>query len=195
MQCNVYDELTMANLIAVMKESFPELAVAFTLHKDNLPPEDQYCESFFTHIFCPFLEIFLNSDQPHPRLLGTRLFKYLEDMATSTDVEVSTLLAYTILEHLNHKELKVAELYMGPKTKEILKRVEEFWEKVEQWQAWFKAVDYNDISQVQLLLTQGINVNSTDHHGCTALHIAAYRDHQDIAELLLKHGADTDCKR
>lgn len=133
MLLNVHDELTTANLIDVMKASFPELEPLFVEHQKDL--EDASTGLYFIYGFCPFLKEFLNSNgQQHPTVLGKRLFKYLERMATSSDMKVSEILAYHILENLSQKELEVAEIYMGPKTKEVLKHVEEFWEKFETWQ-------------------------------------------------------------
>jgi ankyrin repeat protein len=37
-----------------------------------------------------------------------------------------------------------------------------------------------------------VNVNDKDHNGWTALHCACWHGHDDIAELLLDHGADID---
>lgn len=192
MVLNVQEQLTINNLIPVMKESFPELGALFAEHQQDL--EGESAGLSFIYVFCPFLKEFLNSEQQHPHLLGKRLFAYLESMAQSSDRAVTTLLAYTVLEGLSQKQLEVAKIYMGLKTKETLKQVEEFWEKVGTWQAWFNAIEYNDIQQVKLLLDQGFDINSKNHDGCTALHIAAYRGHQDIIELLLKRGADTFLK-
>lgn len=57
------------------------------------------------------------------------------------------------------------------------------------------AAQYNHPSSCQMLLDQGVSVNTTDAMDCcfrgyTALHYAAFYGHKDVVELLLKHKAD-----
>ena len=49
-----------------------------------------------------------------------------------------------------------------------------------------------DTEAVQALLADGVNVNSQQADGTTALHWAAYRDDLDLASLLINAGADLD---
>ncbi|MGE0010488.1 MAG: hypothetical protein AB7F19_00815 [Candidatus Babeliales bacterium] len=132
MVLSAQEQLTVTNLIPVMKKLFPELEPRFAERQQDL--EGVSAGLHFIYVFCPFLRTFLDSEQPHPNLLGKRLFAYLESMSQSSDIRVSEILAYHILESLSHKQLEIAKIYMGSKTKEILKEVEEFWEKVGKWQ-------------------------------------------------------------
>nr|WP_253307404.1 ankyrin repeat domain-containing protein [Rickettsia endosymbiont of Ceutorhynchus assimilis] len=50
--------------------------------------------------------------------------------------------------------------------------------------------EYKDI--VELLLSQGVDVNILDQHHETPLHIAVVHKHKDIVELLLSQGADVN---
>lgn len=52
------------------------------------------------------------------------------------------------------------------------------------------AIDKNDLSQVQRLLQQGIDPNSLDYHGSTALIQAAEHDSSGIVDCLLDFGVD-----
>ena len=60
--------------------------------------------------------------------------------------------------------------------------------------AWFGAISDNDLSKVTMFLDQGINVNTVDDNGWTALHIATYRDYSNLIALLINHGADIQQK-
>ena len=43
---------------------------------------------------------------------------------------------------------------------------------------------------VQLLLDRGVEPNTADHWGTTALHCASYKSHNSVVQLLLHKGAD-----
>ena len=49
-----------------------------------------------------------------------------------------------------------------------------------------------DIEQVSALLQQGIDPNSADDEGYSALQAAAENDHLDVVKLLISKGADID---
>ena len=51
------------------------------------------------------------------------------------------------------------------------------------------AVKQADVQAVRALLQQHVDVNATEPDGTTALHWAAYRDHTEIADLLIRAGA------
>lgn len=127
MEYHFRDALTMANLILVMKELFPELQEKFLEYKDDLLQTGEYDQGYFTYIFNPFLEEFLKSGQKHPTMLGKRLFYYVERMARSPEWPVTNILAVVILEHLEFTQLEVANLYMGPKTKQVLHDIQQYW--------------------------------------------------------------------
>ena len=52
------------------------------------------------------------------------------------------------------------------------------------------AASADDLAKVRLLLADGIDVNSTDTSGDTALHVAVSESSPEVAALLLAHGAD-----
>ena len=43
-------------------------------------------------------------------------------------------------------------------------------------------------------ISDGEDINSSDHSGCSAFHLASVHSHRDIAEVLLKAGADMDSR-
>ena len=57
-------------------------------------------------------------------------------------------------------------------------------------QGFFQAVNDGDLDSVVLSIETGIDIDTRDDRGATALHIAAYRGQIDIAEYLILQGAD-----
>ncbi|MDQ8935960.1 ankyrin repeat domain-containing protein [Acinetobacter rudis] len=51
-----------------------------------------------------------------------------------------------------------------------------------------------EVEQVKLLLEQGVDVNSIDEEGYSALQAAAENNYIEIVQLLLEHGADKALK-
>lgn len=49
-----------------------------------------------------------------------------------------------------------------------------------------------DVEQVECALSQGLDPNSADEEGYSALHAAAENDHLQIVKLLISKGADID---
>ena len=47
---------------------------------------------------------------------------------------------------------------------------------------------------VEELLRQGVDVDTKDIYGRTALWMASFNGHSDVVELLLSHGADTEVR-
>src|SRR5258708_12410796 len=73
-----------------------------------------------------------------------------------------------------------------------------------QSQDLYRAARTNDVKLAQTLIDQKVDINQKDERGYTALILATYNQSPDVAELLLKHGADmgsgdatgrTPCKR
>ena len=54
------------------------------------------------------------------------------------------------------------------------------------------AVTKGDTALVRLCLACDVDVNKTDEHGFTALHLARMRGHEELVQLLLEQGADPD---
>ena len=57
-------------------------------------------------------------------------------------------------------------------------------------QGFFQAVNAGDLDSVILSIETGLDIDTQDDRGATALHIAAYRGQIDIAEYLILQGAD-----
>lgn len=51
-----------------------------------------------------------------------------------------------------------------------------------------------DVAQVQASLEKGVDVNSTDEEGYSALQAAAENDHLEVVKLLVLKGANVDYK-
>lgn len=56
------------------------------------------------------------------------------------------------------------------------------------------AASEGDLQEVQHLLARGIDVNSADYDGRTALHLAASEGHASVVEYLINHHAKIDAK-
>ena len=56
------------------------------------------------------------------------------------------------------------------------------------------AAEIGDINRVRELIAEGVNLNSFDEIGMTALHYAAREEHFAIAKLPLGHGADVNAR-
>ncbi|KAK7246870.1 hypothetical protein RIF29_41740 [Crotalaria pallida] len=52
------------------------------------------------------------------------------------------------------------------------------------------AAKRNDVTLINELLKQGLNIDSKDHHGITPIQIAMEQNHVDMVELLVMNGAD-----
>jgi hypothetical protein len=125
-QFHFRDPLTMANLILVLKDSFPELGQEFLEFEEaDQLNGDEYDQGYFSQIFIPALMAFLCSDLKD-QMAGKRIFHFLERMARSAEWPVVNVLGVVILESLPPKQLEVAKKYMGPKTKEVWKDLEEY---------------------------------------------------------------------
>ena len=57
-----------------------------------------------------------------------------------------------------------------------------------------EAAFFGKTDLVKSLLEQGADPNAINEYGNTALHYAAYCDHEDIEKLLVLAGASTTCK-
>jgi ankyrin repeat protein len=55
-----------------------------------------------------------------------------------------------------------------------------------------EAAKERDLAKVKSLIAEGSDVNVGDENGLTPLHLAAYRGHKDVAELLILNGANVN---
>lgn len=53
-----------------------------------------------------------------------------------------------------------------------------------------KAAKRNDLTVMSELLKQGLNIESKDHQGCTAMQVALQENHGDMIQLLYMNGSD-----
>ena len=66
---------------------------------------------------------------------------------------------------------------------------------LQQRQAYLEAVDRNDVDEVRDLLADGVDVNTTDTKGRTAMKIASCRGHAAMATMLGDHGGKLKIRR
>ena len=57
-------------------------------------------------------------------------------------------------------------------------------------QAWADAAKTGDVDAARRMLETGVNVNTQNRYGQTALMVAACHGHTTLAELLIAHGAN-----
>jgi len=56
--------------------------------------------------------------------------------------------------------------------------------------AWEDAIKCGDVPAVCELLERGVDIDSRDRYGQTALMLAAHAGHREVVETLIAHGAD-----
>ncbi len=59
---------------------------------------------------------------------------------------------------------------------------------------FIKAARNNDIEQLQNLLEQGVDIETTDSHKRTALMVATYENHVEASSVLINSGADVNAQ-
>ena len=62
------------------------------------------------------------------------------------------------------------------------------------WLSIFNAADQGNIEAVKKHLADGVGVNKKDKGGYTPLHMAAFRGHKEVVELLITKGAEVNAK-
>jgi ankyrin repeat protein len=68
---------------------------------------------------------------------------------------------------------------------------EEFGHENPKGKALIDAACDGDIAQVQMLIQEGVDVDTKDPNRLTALHYAAIRGHEELCKFLIEQGADT----
>ena len=59
---------------------------------------------------------------------------------------------------------------------------------------WKRMSSEKIMNKTQKFLEQGADVNARDKDGSTPLHMAAYKGHKEVVELLIEQGADVNAK-
>lgn len=107
-------------LIETLLERFPEIEDVYKQEKDwveDLP------HLVFGTIFNPYFLRLLKSENTNKIV---EAFKFLEDMANSSDTKVQEILVVTILEYILPERLVIEKVYniMGSKTSKIFREME-----------------------------------------------------------------------
>lgn len=120
-------QLTYSTLVARLLDIVPELQPAYEAEKQFWDEEKPGAHIIFGDILTPYLISLLekNSD---PQALY-RVFTLLEEMATHIDSRIQEVVAFSVCERLadHPRWVEAAEVYIGPKTRELLSQVRDFW--------------------------------------------------------------------
>jgi hypothetical protein len=115
-----------------MLETFPEVGEQYAKEilwiRDTFQGREPEGQSlYFDRCFSDFLGRLLVEEQPDKARLK-RAFTFLEDMASSDDIEVRNLLQVTVLEYLRswHILQRNSEKLMLPETKKLFKTVKQY---------------------------------------------------------------------
>ena len=128
-QASQQDSLNLQNVI---QERLPELPEdlgdwGYAFGWDSYASEHDYDQDLLDEVLKPFLMIFLSHD-PGDIMIGRHLFYVLEKMAE--DSSLKEKLALTVLDSLSTEQFEVAKKYMRPRTRELLKTLEEYFEEL-----------------------------------------------------------------
>ena len=115
----------------LLKE-FPEISKNYAKEiawiKDTFKGQETGGQTiYFDRCFCDFLGRLLTAEKPDNGQLE-RVFDFLEDMASSDDVNVRDLLQITVLEYLRSWDIlqRISEGLMLPETKKIFHKVKQY---------------------------------------------------------------------
>lgn len=128
----VEDKYCYSKIAGTMLETFPEIQERYTkeIHwiSETFKGNDTGGQSlYFDRCFCDFLGRLLTAEKPDNGQLE-RVFDFLEDMASSDDVNVRDLLQITVLEYLRSWDIlqRISEGLMLPETKKIFHKVKQY---------------------------------------------------------------------
>jgi hypothetical protein len=120
--------LTVENFLSSLKYYIPELDSALREYDQSaLEPYDVF--EILVLILNPFLENIINTHKSNTSLTK-RTFHFLEKMARSHEYQLRNSLGITVLKKLNDKQVKKAQNYMGPSTKNLLLDLEKYYKSL-----------------------------------------------------------------
>ena len=121
-----------SKIAGTMLETFPEVREQYAKElrwiSDTFQGQETGGQSlYFDRCFCDFLGRLLAGEKPDNKCLG-RVFDFLENMASSDDVDVKDLLQTTVLEYLRSWDIlqRTSEELMLPETKKIFNKVKKY---------------------------------------------------------------------
>lgn len=118
-------ELTYQNLGDKLIEAVPELRPQYEQELQGWGEEEPGAHNIYGDVLNPFLLSLLKSDAQEDTL--RRIFDFLEELANHNDPNVQDVVGATVIERLHGAgELKHARRYMGPRTLQISREIEEW---------------------------------------------------------------------
>lgn len=116
--------LTLKNFVSCLLKEFPEFR-----DSNELKELEESNRDFPYMIISVFRYFFIRMTTEKKLKLVKQISAFLEDMANSPDQDIQTLLGLGFLENFNlqTKEGENAEKFLGPKTREDMKQVSDFW--------------------------------------------------------------------
>ena len=121
-------DITFDNMSYKLIEAIPELQQECAEDLQYWINHMNMAHIIYGDVLNPFLITLLESGKREELL--KRIFTFLEVLANHDDVRVREVVAATVCERLGgHKEelLEKARAYMGPKTLQIVAKLEEYW--------------------------------------------------------------------
>lgn len=116
----------LSNLNELLIQEFPELQDAYQDELNYWDDVKPGAHVIYGDIFAPYLEnLIVNSEFDAAK----KAFDFLEKLLESADVEVQEVAALSVLEYLHDRPLVLdrGRPFFGPKAKQTLVELEEFW--------------------------------------------------------------------
>ena len=120
-------EITFDNMAQKLVETIPEIAQECECDLRYWQNHMNMAHIIYGDVLNPFVISLLVSGTREELL--TRIFTFLERLATHDDVRVREVVSATVCERLgsNKEWLSRARRYMGPQTLELSREIEKFW--------------------------------------------------------------------
>ena len=119
--------ITTDTLGEALVEAVPELRAEYDENKSFYSEEAFKDHLVYGMALNPSLMEWLELED-NPELL-TRVFSFIEELASSDDRKVRNVVTVTVCERIdsNEKALQVAHKYMGPNTRKLADEIAEYW--------------------------------------------------------------------